>query len=70
MYIPDSYGRTWTPQFISASKISLFPVTMTMLESEEIWSFAIISREWNMILNAATWQYNSGCACFLLSYLP
>lgn len=43
---------------------------MTMLESEEIWSFAIISREWNMILNAATWQYNSGCACFLHSYLP
>lgn len=41
MYIPVTYGRTYTPQFISASKISLFPATMTMLESEEIYDLLL-----------------------------
>lgn len=74
MYIPHTYGKICTPLIISASNISLISCRNDNAGIRRDLSFAIIFREWNMILNAATWQYNSGanggCACFLLSYLP
>lgn len=71
--------RTCTPQFTSASKIYLFPATITVLKKknnnllEEIYPL-MSSLGSGIVLKATTQQYNCGAnggrACFLLSYLP